>query len=74
MSSTKLPFRDTWRRRKTDGPSSRVSTFPPVVVAVKEMVALFTSKRDEESASTNWTIEPGAAVVPVCVGTPYVFT
>jgi hypothetical protein len=37
----------------------------PVVVAVKEITALLTSRRHVESARTNWTIEPGVAVVPV---------
>jgi hypothetical protein len=37
----------------------------PVVVAVKEMTALLTSRRQVLSARTNWTIEPGEAVVPV---------
>ena len=38
-----------------------------MLVTLNEMVAEFTSRRDEESARTNWTIEPAEADVPVCV-------
>jgi hypothetical protein len=38
---------------------------PAVSVSVKPIVAEFTSNSEEESASTNWTMLPGDADVPV---------
>jgi hypothetical protein len=46
-------------------PSSNAVSPVPVVVAVQERTAEFKSRREEESASTNWMMLLADADVPV---------